>query len=115
MKKINLAYFSFADPKIKLFIKLSIFFIACSIIIISLKYKSLPPVVPIFYSLPWGEQQLFYKFILFIFPVMSGLTLLVNIILARISAQEVLIARILILAALVFSLLSVINIFNIVF
>lgn len=49
-------------------------------IIISLSLSGLPPQVPIFYSLTWGEQQLAYSYWLFIFPGIALIFMIFNFI-----------------------------------
>lgn len=40
--------------------------------------KSLPPQLPLFYSLPWGEKQLATKGLIFLLPIFSLAVFLVN-------------------------------------
>lgn len=43
----------------------------------------LPPIIPLFYSRPWGEEQLIPKLVLFAAPITSLTFLAVNYFLAR--------------------------------
>lgn len=47
-----------SDPSVKLTTKLSFLLLAFCLGLFVLTFKRLPPRVPLFYSLPWGEQQL---------------------------------------------------------
>lgn len=48
----------------------------------------LPPIVPLLYSRPWGEEQLVPRLALFIAPLGSLLFLIGNVILAKYKAQD---------------------------
>ncbi len=47
-------------------------------------YPHLPPQVPLFYSRPWGEEQLVAPIFLVILPLLSFFIFLLNIFLGRI-------------------------------
>lgn len=51
-------------------------------VLILLLLNRLPVVVPLFYSLTWGEQQLVPSYFLFIFPLSLFFLLLVNILIS---------------------------------
>lgn len=104
----------FKDRSIKRVFKYSLFLISLSIIFIVFKFKTLPPEVPLFYSLPWGEKQLAPKFFLFLLPLSSVITLLVNIFFAKKAKEELLVAKLLIIGAFLFSLLAIITLFKII-
>lgn len=58
--------------------------LATTIILLSflVLYQSLPPKIPMYYSLVWGESQLVLKSQFLILPVISILITLINIFLA---------------------------------
>lgn len=58
-----------------LFSLLSIFFIVSSL---AVSFTSLPPKLPLFYSLPWGESQLTNKNQIIILPALIILVTLVH-------------------------------------
>jgi len=68
--------------KIKNFLHLNIFLILFSLFLIATKWGDLPNRVPLFYSRPWGEDQLAKKGYLLILPFLSlvffGLNLLLS-------------------------------------
>jgi hypothetical protein len=70
MKNIN---------KSLIFILLNLILISLSLGICVLTIVELPPQVPFFYSLPWGEKQLVSKVFLFALPLISFLFLLFNL------------------------------------
>lgn len=57
-----------------------------SLILVS--WGKLPPQVPLFYSMPWGEQILAAPLFLWILPSVAFFSLTVNYLLARIFAGE---------------------------
>lgn len=50
-------------------------------------YTRLPMVVPIYYSLPWGEARLTTKIMLFVLPMIGLLVGMVNIALGKIAGK----------------------------
>lgn len=76
-------------------------------------YSSLPPVIPLFNQLPWGEERLANSFFIFLPPAVAILILSINIIFAEIIYDKApLIARMLVITSFligVFSLLLVIR------
>lgn len=61
-----------------IFIFINLIVVAISVAVILLTYQSLPPTVPFFYSLPWGEGQLAPKSFLFAIPSISLLFFAAN-------------------------------------
>ncbi len=55
---------------------IDIFFILVAIVYILFSYRNLPPFVPVFNQLPWGEQRLGNTFTIFI-PVLVSLCILI--------------------------------------
>lgn len=45
-------------------------------------YPHIPPLIPIFNSMPWGEQRLASSLVLFSFPILFAMVLCVNNLLA---------------------------------
>ena len=64
------------DKTITLAFLINIFFIITAIIFILFSYGNLPPFLPIFNQLPWGEQRLGSTIMIFI-PVLVALLILV--------------------------------------
>lgn len=60
------------DKTITSAFSVNVLFIIASIIYISFTYKKLPPLIPIFNQLPWGEQRLGNQIMIFI-PVLVAL------------------------------------------
>src|SRR3989344_7772334 len=71
-------------------------FIIASIIFILFSYGNLPPFIPIFNQLPWGEQRLGPTFTIFIPVLVALLILIINILTATITYKKIpLVARML--------------------
>ena len=75
------------------------------------KYSDLPPEVPLFYSRPWGAEQLVSSSLILLLPVSSLIVMLTNNLMAVFFLHSLL-SRLLIITSLVFSALSLIAIFH---
>lgn len=94
----------------------NIIFIIIQIAFLFWKFNSLPPQVPLYYSLPWGESQLAQASLLFIFPTISLILLLINHLFAiSLTKTSLLLSRILLIISLIFSFLALIAILHIVY
>jgi hypothetical protein len=91
--------------------------IGLQILLITLKFNDLPPQVPLFYSLPWGETQLAHTNQLFVLPIYSIIIALANNIMAALylSRQNHLLARLLVIFSLVYSFLSGFTLLRIIY
>jgi len=95
--------------------KLSITFLLGQILVILLSWQQLPPELPLFYSRPWGKDQLATPLSLFILPSLSLTIFLINLVFASLVAkEEQLLLKILEAATAIFSLLSLVTIIKIV-
>lgn len=83
---------------------------------IIMMWGKLPPAVPLWYSRPWGTDQLASPLALFILPVGSILVYLINLVLAIFFISEYLVfIQMMFLTSLLVSFLSCIAIMKIVF
>lgn len=93
----------------------SLFFWFGQILVILLAWRFLPPELPLFYSQPWGENQLATPFGLLLLPLLGLLVLALNTgLLFFISQEEKLSQQILTTSALVFNFLSLVTLIQIV-
>lgn len=77
--------------------------------------KFLPPKLPLFYSLPWGEKQLVSRAQLLIIPATMTLVTLGNLIISwQLHHSQTLLKNILLISALLISLILTITFFKIV-
>lgn len=109
----------FLDRSIKYSILLSSLIIFFQTIILLLSYRFLPPVVPLFNSLPWGEDRLIKKEIIFILPASIILLILINTyFIDRFISKRMILSRMLAANVLLFAAISgiaILQIFILVF
>jgi len=99
---------------ISLAFQLSVLFWLGQISVIIFSWRYLPPQIPLFYSRPWGKEQLADPVGLFILPCLSLLVSLVNLILLiTLFKKERLISQILAISMAAFNLLCLITLVEI--
>lgn len=69
-------------------IRLFLSMMGISFIILAITFRRLPPSVPLYYSLPWGEEQLARPSDLFIIPFSIMIIFLINLILSIIFLKK---------------------------
>lgn len=95
------------DKLARVAIFVSMFFLVPSIALIIFFYEKLPPVIPLFNSMPWGEERLFSSRINIFFPLILIGVFIANIFCsAFVYKKHVLAARLLMLNSLLFFMLS---------
>lgn len=100
---------------LKQLLKLSFILILVQALIILFSLSFLPSQVPLFYSRPWGEEQLAHPLYLFILPLANLVIFILNsILLSFIEKKELLIRQILIICILLFNFLSLITLIQII-
>lgn len=83
--------------------------------IVSLIFTQLPPLIPLWYSLPWGEGRLATPLWLFILPLSSFLIQIGNSLLsARLPDDYLIFAQLLILTSAIVSLMNFVTLINII-
>ncbi len=111
----NLGKFWQEKANIQIF-RWNLIFIIIQIIFLFWKFNSLPPQVPLYYSLPWGESQLAQASLLFLLPTISVVLLLIDHLFAiSLTKTSVLLSRILLVISLIFSFLSLITLLRIIY
>lgn len=79
------------------------------------KFNQLPQEVPLFYSLPFGEDQLASTSQLFFIPIFSITIGLINTVISSIFLDnKTLLSRLLIIFSLIYSFLSLVTLFQII-
>lgn len=87
-----------------------------SFLVLILKWSNLPPEVPFFYSLPWGERQLTSPASLLILPLAMILVFVLNLSLAGLFLEkEFWLCRILMLSTSLFFFLAMFTLLKIIF
>jgi hypothetical protein len=94
---------------------LTMFFIITSIISLIIFWGKLPPQSPLFYSLPWGEQQLADSKTLFLLPLISLLVLGFNFGFNKLIKEKGLLTTLAYWTATIVSFLSFFTLIKIIF
>ena len=80
------------------------------------RWRLLPPMVPLWYSRPWGADQLTAPYWLFLLPAASMFLYIVNVLVSiYFTAEYLIFTQMLFLSSLIVSLLSFIALVKIVF
>lgn len=91
-----------------------VFLIAQVLIIVSI-WRFLPPEIPLFYSRPWGSDQLVDYPAIITLPAVCLIVFFTNTVIARLAIkEETLIKKMLSLASLIFTLLILISLIQII-
>ncbi len=66
------------------FLPMRVYLILTGVIflLLGITFKRLPPLVPLYYSLPWGEDQLAKKLELFFIPFSAVVIFLLNVVIS---------------------------------
>ena len=79
----------FRDKIITSAFYINFFFIIAAIVYILISYGKLPPFVPIFNQLPWGEQRLGSAFTIFIPVLITLLLFVINIFISSVIYKKI--------------------------
>lgn len=98
-----------------LFFRWTIFFVFLELLLIVYRFGSLPSQVPLYYSLPWGEDRLAPFSSLFLLPTFVICITLINNLFAIFYQKTIpLLSRLLVVSSCIFSFFSFIAIYKIV-
>ncbi len=101
---------------IQLVHKFVIGFALISILLITLNWKQLPPLVPLWYSRPWGIDQLAKPIFLFLLPISSICIYLINTLLSMyVTAEYLIFTQSIFLSSLIVSIVSFIAVIKIIY
>lgn len=105
----------FTDKFLLWFVVLAAIAVLMQFVMIGLSWKNLPPLVPVFYSKPWGTDILVKPIYLLILPGFSVFVLLLNLILSlTISAENRFLNRIFAFSSLFVCFAILFDIFKII-
>lgn len=91
-------------------------FLTASVLLIITSFRSLPPLVPVFNSMPWGISRLYDSVIVLTFPlILVGVVFLNTIIYLLIYKKYTLLSRIISFNSLLFCLLATLAYLQILF
>ena len=91
------------------------FFWVITVFSIFFSWSKLPPQIPLFYSRPWGEDQLVNPYLLPILPGGIIIMVLFSLIAIRFFPEEKFLSRILIFTTALCSILNFLNLLKIFF
>lgn len=93
----------------------SVMVLSLGCLIFMIQLRNLPPVLPLFYNRPWGEDQLAQPLSLFIFLFFGIILFLGNTYISLVvSAKNILLSRLIMWVSVLSSLLLVITIIRII-
>ncbi len=96
-----------SDKVIKWAIRISLALFAFQIILPAIFFSSLPPLIPLYNQMPWGEERLGTKIEIFLLPIIVGSFFLLNFfLLTRLYERVPLISRTLSITTMLVTLLS---------
>ena len=96
-------------------LRLAIFLFLAQIVLIIWFYSQLPPQIPLFFSRPWGQLWLTSSSSIFILPLFSLITLLINYFLALyFHLKKPLLSQLLVLFGSIISLFSTVSVLKII-
>lgn len=105
-----------SDQFIKISLLLSLFFLVPLVILIIATFGNLPPLIPFFNSMPWGEDRLFSSRTIIFIPLLVLVIFTINLFFATaIYKKYALIARIILFNCFLFLLLSLLSYLQILF
>lgn len=105
-----------SDQFIRICFLLSFISIIPLIAVIIITYPSLPPLIPFFNSMPWGEERLVFSGVTIFLPFVLLTIFIQNIIQATIAySKYVLVARIVLFNCSLFLLLGLLSYLQILF
>ncbi len=90
-------------------------FVLLMVVLTSVLWSRFPVVIPLYFSLPWGEARLANRFMLYLLPLLSLSILMTNLALGRLLVKlSPLLPRVLAIGAAVIALMLVIALFGII-
>jgi hypothetical protein len=99
---------------VKKILQLAFVFWLSEIVLILFGWKFFPTEIPLFYSRPWGQEQLTKPLMLFILPALGLVIFFLNLVVSSLSPkEEKLMRQILAMAFLVFNFLSLVTLVQI--
>lgn len=105
-----------SDQFVRISLLLSVLFIVPLILLIIFSYSKLPPLIPFFNSMPWGEERLYFSKIIILLPLFLITIFILNILQAVfVYKKYVLLSRIVLFNCFLFLLLSLLSYLQILF
>lgn len=102
-----------SDKLSRFALKFSFFMLCLIFLFIFIFWSKLPPQIPLFYSRPWGDEQLGSSYWLLILPFSLLGLLIFNLILSSLCKKEILLAKIFVWTPVILILLTTITVIKI--
>lgn len=102
------------DKISKLSFRLTLLFLVIQAFVLLSSWRFLPPKLPLFYSRPWGEEQLIGATGLWLIPGLSLAVFLVNRACSSLTGEESLAKQTLAVGSLIFGFLGLISLVQII-
>lgn len=113
--KTDLSLF-WGNPAYFLALRINLILLAVIFLVLGLTFTKLPPVVPLYYSLPWGEEQLTRKHELFIIPLAVIIIFFLNLVFSFfILKKDQFLIQLLLWTSCILTLFTLITLIKIVF
>lgn len=113
--RLDIASF-FNNPIYFLPARILLVLLGASLLLLGVFFRKLPPVVPLYYSLPWGEEQLAKTNELFLIPLSIVILFLLNILLSIVFLKkDNFLVQLLLWSLATFTLFGLITLIKIVF
>jgi len=101
------------DKIIRLTLLISLGLLFLSLLIVGIFYTSLPPFIPLFNQMPWGEARLAPTWMFFLLPAVTIFIAILNIAITKFIYEKMpLVARMLHTTTLLLSIFTIIFIFR---
>lgn len=116
MRKKLLLFFKSSDKFLLVPLLVSLLITCLMVLLIIIFYNQLPPKLPLFYSLPWGETQLVAKQQFFLLPIILLLIILINtFIVSQLHHLQIVLKRLLMFSLIFVDLALLTTFFKILF
>lgn len=92
----------------------SFLFLAVSLLFLLVFWRQLPPQIPLFYSLPWGVEQLGSPLKLTLFPISTIVTIILILLTKKFLSKELLLVLIVSFTGAIFSFMSCLSLVKII-
>jgi uncharacterized membrane protein len=93
---------------------ISIILLIFSVLVLAISWNKLPPQVPFYYSLPWGEDQLTNPLDLWLIPGSIFIVILVNFLFHKLFREEALLKQIAEAVTTIFAFLALFTLVRII-
>lgn len=114
-KSVNIHSTQNNNQNLGFLIKIFILLDGLIFLLLGYTFRNLPPVIPLYYSLPWGEEQLSKPYEIFIIPLSLSVFFLISLTFSSIFLRKMkFYAKLLLWSTNIIALLGLIAVFRII-